>query len=91
MTGTAQPNGDGLRHPVKKPKSGELTEPNKAFNAVIRGVHPVAERANALLEVTFKALRRSASTHRPSPALPEPPSSSCRWNMTAQPEDHEPS
>jgi hypothetical protein len=25
---------------------------------VIRGVHAVAERANALLKVTFKALRR---------------------------------
>ncbi|AGP51679.1 hypothetical protein M271_00200 [Streptomyces rapamycinicus NRRL 5491] len=50
--------GDGFRHPVKKPKSGELTEPDEAFNAVIRGVHGMAERANALLKVTFKALRR---------------------------------
>ncbi|MFJ6564560.1 transposase family protein [Streptomyces sp. NPDC091412] len=49
---------DGLRHPVKKPKSGELAESDRAFNAVIRGVHAVAERANALLKVTFKALRR---------------------------------
>ncbi|GGN86554.1 hypothetical protein GCM10011579_078470 [Streptomyces albiflavescens] len=54
--------GEGLRHPVKKPKGGELTEPEKAFNAVIRGVHGVAERANALLKVTFKALRQVAST-----------------------------
>lgn len=50
--------GEGLRHPVKKPRGGELTEPDKAFNALIRGVHGVAERANALLKVTFKALRR---------------------------------
>lgn len=50
--------GPGFRHPVKKPKGGELTEPAQAFNAVIRGVHAVAERANALLKVTFKALRR---------------------------------
>ena len=50
--------GDGFRHPVKKPKGGELAEEHKAFNAVIRGVHGVAERANALLKVTFKALRR---------------------------------
>jgi hypothetical protein len=50
--------GPGFRHPVKKPKGGELTEPDQAFNAVIRGVHAVAERANALLKVTFKALRR---------------------------------
>ena len=50
--------GDGFRHPVKKPKGGELADSDKAFNAVIRGVHAVAERANALLKVTFKALRR---------------------------------
>ncbi|MDF2255161.1 transposase family protein [Streptomyces ferralitis] len=49
---------DGLRHPVKKPKGGELAESDQACNAVIRGVHAVAERANALLKVTFKALRR---------------------------------
>jgi len=46
---------DGFRHPVKKPKGGELTEKQRTFNAVIRDV---AERANALLKVTFKALRR---------------------------------
>ncbi|PZT76862.1 IS5/IS1182 family transposase [Streptomyces sp. AC1-42W] len=49
---------DGFRHPVKKPKGGELTEEQRTFNAAIRGIHGVAERANALLEVTFKALRR---------------------------------
>ncbi|MDX6314085.1 MAG: hypothetical protein QOF44_3549 [Streptomyces sp.] len=53
-----QNTGAGLRHPVKKPKGGELTDDAKAFNSVIRGVHGVAERANALLKVTFKALRR---------------------------------
>ncbi|MGH3802404.1 MAG: HARBI1 family protein [Pseudonocardiaceae bacterium] len=50
--------GHGFRHPVKKPKGGELTEDQQAFNKVIRGIHGVAERANALLKVTFKALRR---------------------------------
>lgn len=49
---------DGLRHPVKKPKGGELTEEQRTLNAAIRGIHGVAERANALLKVTFKALRR---------------------------------
>ncbi|MFD6327247.1 transposase family protein, partial [Streptomyces sp. NPDC058442] len=49
---------DGFRHPYKKPKGGELTEEQRTFNAVIRGIHGVAERANALLKVTFKALRR---------------------------------
>ncbi|MDQ0946140.1 hypothetical protein QFZ24_000063 [Streptomyces phaeochromogenes] len=50
--------GGGFRHPVKKPKGGELTEQAQTFNAVIRAIHAVAERANALLKVTFKALRR---------------------------------
>lgn len=50
--------GPGFRHPVKKPQGGELTEPAQAFNKMIRGIHGVAERANALLKVTFKALRR---------------------------------
>ncbi|MDQ0748153.1 hypothetical protein QF034_002384 [Streptomyces africanus] len=49
---------DGFRHPVKKPKGGELDDARQTFNSVIRGVHAVAERANALLKVTFKALRR---------------------------------
>lgn len=50
--------GPGIHHPVKKPKGAELTEEQRTFNAVIRGIHGVAERANALLKVTFKALRR---------------------------------
>ncbi|MEV7706916.1 transposase family protein [Mesorhizobium sp. B2-3-3] len=50
--------GPGFRHPVKKPQGGELAEHQQAFNKVIRGIHGVAERANALLKVTFKALRR---------------------------------
>ncbi|ETK33377.1 hypothetical protein MPTA5024_24765 [Microbispora sp. ATCC PTA-5024] len=47
-----------LRHPVKKPKGGELADDNKAYNQLIRGIHAVAERANSLLKTTFKALRR---------------------------------
>ncbi|MFE5120974.1 transposase family protein [Streptomyces sp. NPDC056669] len=69
---------DGFRHPVKKPKGGELAERDKAFNTVIRGIHAVAERANALLKVTFKALRRvsldpAAITRitRAAPVLPQ--------------------
>jgi hypothetical protein len=46
-----------IRHPHKKPKGGELTERQRAYNKVIRGVHGVAERANSLLKTTFKALR----------------------------------
>lgn len=47
-----------LRTPVKKPRNVELTDQQKAYNQVIRGVHAVAERANSLLKTTFKALRR---------------------------------
>jgi hypothetical protein len=47
-----------LRHPHKKPKGGELTEAQTTYNALIRGVHGVGERANSLLKTTFKALRR---------------------------------
>jgi DDE superfamily endonuclease len=42
----------------KKPKGGELTEEQKAHNKEHNGKRAVGERANALLKVTFKALRR---------------------------------
>ena len=45
-----------IRHPFKKPKGKELTEDQKAYNDLIRGVHAPSERANALLKETFKAL-----------------------------------
>lgn len=45
-----------IRHPHKKPKGRELTEDQKAYNAVIRGIHGIGERANALLKETFHAL-----------------------------------
>jgi hypothetical protein len=47
-----------IRHPVKKPKGRDLAEEHHARNALIRGVHAIAERANSLLKTTFKALRR---------------------------------
>lgn len=47
-----------MRHPAKKGARGELTDSQKAYNQLIRGVHGVAERANSLLKTTFKALRR---------------------------------
>jgi DDE superfamily endonuclease len=50
--------GDGFRHPVRKPAGDQLTEAQKTFNKVVRGVHGVCERANSLLKTTFKALRR---------------------------------
>ncbi len=42
----------------KKPKGGELTEEQKASNKAHNGKRAVGERANTLLKVTFKALRR---------------------------------
>ncbi|MFG1711351.1 transposase family protein [Nonomuraea sp. M3C6] len=50
--------GEMFRMPFKKPKDGRLTEPQRAFNQLLRGVHGVGERANTLLKTTFKALRR---------------------------------
>jgi hypothetical protein len=50
--------GPGFRHPAKKLQGRELDLKQKTFNKVIRGIHGVAERANALFKVTFKALRR---------------------------------
>ncbi|WP_435875720.1 HARBI1 family protein [Nonomuraea jabiensis] len=47
-----------FRMPFKKPKDGRLTEPQRAFNQLLRGVHGVGEWANTLLMTTFKALRR---------------------------------
>jgi hypothetical protein len=49
--------GPGFRHPVKKPQGSELNAEQQTFNKVIRGIHGVAERANALLKVTFKAFK----------------------------------
>ena len=46
-----------IRHPHKKPKGGELTEAQTAYNKIIRGVRGIGERANSLLKTTFKALR----------------------------------
>lgn len=85
--------GPGFRHPVKRPKGGELAEPDKAFNAVVRGIHAVSERANALLKVTFKALPqgqprpRSHHPYRSSRPRPTP----ARTRSHRLNEDHQPS
>lgn len=52
--------GPDFRQPAKKPQGRELTIRQKTFNKVIRGVHGVADRATALLKVTFKALSRAS-------------------------------
>ena len=43
--------------PFKKPKGGELTVDQQAFNAVHGALRCLGERANSLLKTTFKALR----------------------------------
>jgi DDE superfamily endonuclease len=47
-----------IRHPFKKPQGGKLTETQTTYNNLIRGVHGVAERANALFKETFAALQK---------------------------------
>lgn len=44
--------------PVKKPKGGQLTIDQQAYNAVHGAVRCLGERANSLLKTTYKALRR---------------------------------
>ena len=43
--------------PFKKPKGGELTVDQQAFNAVHGALRCLGERANSLLKTTFKAPR----------------------------------
>jgi hypothetical protein len=50
--------------PGQKPKGGQLTDEQKAFNQVIRGVHAVAEHANSLPKTALKALRRVSHHNR---------------------------
>lgn len=49
---------DVLRVPIKKINGRVLTDDQKTYNKLLRGVRGIGERANALLIVRFKALRR---------------------------------
>lgn len=52
-------SGDVLHVPIKKPADGTtLTDDQKTFNKLLRGTRALGERANALLIMRFKALRR---------------------------------
>jgi len=44
--------------PFKKPRGGELTQDQRAFNAVHSALRCLGERANSLLKTTYKVLRR---------------------------------
>lgn len=48
---------DTITVAFKKPKDGELTTTQQMFNKAHNGVRAIGERANALLKMTFKALR----------------------------------
>jgi hypothetical protein len=47
-----------LRVPAKKTKGKKLTDDQKTYNKLIRGIRGIGERANALLIMRFRALRR---------------------------------
>lgn len=47
-----------LRIPIKTPAHGRLTDNQKTFNLIHAHLRSQAERANALLKTTVKALRR---------------------------------
>jgi hypothetical protein len=49
---------DVVRVPVKKKTKAKLSDDQHTYNKLLRGLRGVGERANALLTVTFKALRR---------------------------------
>jgi DDE superfamily endonuclease len=49
---------DVLRVPIKKIKGRKLTIDHTTYNKLLRGVRGIGERANALLTIRFKALRR---------------------------------
>jgi hypothetical protein len=49
---------DTFTIPFKKPKDGELTVDQQAYNAVHGALRCLGERANSLLKTTYKALRR---------------------------------
>jgi hypothetical protein len=49
---------DIFKIPFKKPKNGELTVDQQAYNAIHGALRCLGERANSLLKTTYKALRR---------------------------------
>jgi hypothetical protein len=64
-----------IRHPYKKPKGAALTKTQTTYNKIIRGIHGVAERANALLKETFATLQLVSLSPPASTRSPRPHSS----------------
>lgn len=50
--------GSALRTPAKKAKGAEYSNAQKQYNLIFQGLYGTAERANSLLETTFKVPRR---------------------------------
>jgi hypothetical protein len=75
-----------LQGPFKKPKGGQLTEDQQAFNAVHGALRCLGERANSLLKTTYKVPRRYRGCPGESARSP-PPRSSCSTPNTSAPHD----
>lgn len=67
--------GAGFLDQRKRARGGELTLKRKTCNKTVRGVCGSAERADALLEMTFKALRRVSRDLGAAHKSPPQPSS----------------
>ncbi len=71
-----------FRLPVKKPKGGELTEDQHAYNALQTALRCLGKRANSLLKTTFRPhpdprmplahRRHHRSSTRPAPHRKQP-------------------
>jgi len=48
---------DTITVAFKKPRNGELTDTQQTFNKAHNGIRAIGERGNALLKMTFRALR----------------------------------
>jgi hypothetical protein len=72
--------------PSKKPAGGEPTEAQQTYNKVIRGIHGLCERANALLKTPSRPCAESAPTPAASRRSPPQPSF-CSSSSTTAPSE----
>jgi hypothetical protein len=72
---------DALRIPIKKTAGSDLSCDQQAYNAVHGGLRALGERANSLLKIAFKALRRWRGCPWRS-ASSSPPHSCCSTTST---------
>ena len=74
--------------PVKKPKGGQLTIDQQAYNAIHGALRCLGERANSLLKTSYKALRRYRGCPWQLGDVAQPPWS-CSTTNTAAPHDQQ--